>query len=152
MKGKALGESVDAKACYLFLCGSFGQCIAVTKIIDFYVLDEVAVLLVRLAGDGGAWVQIGRLDGGRADGLGHVSGSRRECGCMRPTYRADWGHIDMLDALLRRDAGSDARSHGRRRRSSTRQLGGLVCTRARRAVCGATSYGTARATRLRLPA
>jgi hypothetical protein len=69
---------VDAKACYLFLCGSFGQCIAVTKIIDFYVLDEVAVLLVRLASDGGAWVQIGGLDGWRADGLVRISGSRTE--------------------------------------------------------------------------
>jgi hypothetical protein len=55
--------------CYLFLSSSFGQCIAVTKIIDFYVLDEVAILLVRLANGGRAWVQIRRLDGGRADCL-----------------------------------------------------------------------------------
>lgn len=50
---------MDAKALYLFLCGSFGQCVAITKIIDFYVLDEVAVLLISLASDSGARVEIG---------------------------------------------------------------------------------------------
>ena len=58
----------------------------------------------------------------------------------------------MLDALLRLDARRDARSHGRRCRRRTRQLVRLLRARARRAICSAASYGTARMTRLRLPA
>ena len=51
MKGRALGESVnDAKANYPFLHSSFGQCVSVLEVIDFYVLDVVAILLEDLAG------------------------------------------------------------------------------------------------------
>jgi hypothetical protein len=39
------------KVIYPFLYSSFGQCIAITQIIDFNVLDIVSVLLVRFARD-----------------------------------------------------------------------------------------------------
>ena len=53
---------------YPFLHSAFGQCVAVTQIIDLYVFDEVSVLLVRLA-RGSLSVRSRRLDDGRHEGL-----------------------------------------------------------------------------------
>jgi hypothetical protein len=59
---------------YFFLYGSFGQSIAVSKIVDFNVLDVVTVLLVDLAGDGLIVLGGRRLDDWRSERLrGHVS-------------------------------------------------------------------------------
>lgn len=58
---------------YPLLCGSFGQCVAVTQIVDLYVLDVVTVLLIGLAVDCGDRVGRRRLDDGGVWHLGSVS-------------------------------------------------------------------------------
>lgn len=61
---------------YPLLCGSFGQCVTVTEIIDFNVLDVVTILLVRLVADGRGRVGRGRLGDRRSGRLGGVSNGR----------------------------------------------------------------------------
>jgi hypothetical protein len=46
---------------YPLLCSSFSQCVAVTQIIDFNVLDVVTVLLVHVPVDGRGGVGSRRL-------------------------------------------------------------------------------------------
>jgi hypothetical protein len=58
------------KVIYPFLYSSFGQCVAVTQIIDFNVLDEVSILLVDVARDSLAGAGRGRLDDWRSLHLG----------------------------------------------------------------------------------
>lgn len=153
LKGRALGESVnDAKANYPFLHSSFGQCVSVLQIIDFYVLDKIAILLEDLA-RGVAF----RVDGRRPNDwrTGRLRWGQREVclGRLSSTYSANRRHVDMLNALLRLDLRVDPRSRGRRLRSSVRGfrlfgLGdcGAACVFAR------NRAARARATRVRLPA
>jgi hypothetical protein len=61
---------------YPLLCSSFGQCIAVTEIIDFNVLDVVTILLVCLCADGRGRVGRRRLDDWRGRRLEGVSRGR----------------------------------------------------------------------------
>lgn len=49
----------QTKVIYPFLNSSFGQCVTITQIIDFNVLDIVSVLLVDLAGDSLAGRRVG---------------------------------------------------------------------------------------------
>jgi hypothetical protein len=63
---------------YPFLYSSFGQCVAITQIIDFNVLDIVPVLLVCFAGDSLTGPGRRRLDDWRSGHLGvAVSGLDR---------------------------------------------------------------------------
>ena len=48
---------------YPLLCSSFGQCVAVTEIVDFNVLDKVTILLVCLVANGRCRVGRRGLDG-----------------------------------------------------------------------------------------
>jgi hypothetical protein len=58
------------KVIYPFLYSSFGQCVAVTQIIDFNVLDVVSILLVYIARDSLAGAGRRRLDNWRGLHLG----------------------------------------------------------------------------------
>lgn len=58
--------SWTTKVIYLFLNGSFSQCISVSKVVDLDVLDEVAILLVGFANDSFAGFSRGRPDDRRA--------------------------------------------------------------------------------------
>lgn len=129
---------------YFFLNSSFGQSIAIPKIVDFNVFDVVTILLVDLAGDGLVGVDGRRPDDWRSKGL-QDNVSTKQSLCDRETYRANRRHIDMLDALLRLNLRVDPRSR-RRRRSCCLVFYANVC----RAVCGLTSYGAAFTMRLRV--
>lgn len=80
-RGRSWEDQWTAKANYPFLDGSFGQCVAISEIIDFYVLDVVPILLICLAGDSLAGSS-GRLDDGRTNGL---------CAGQRMRMRLRWG-------------------------------------------------------------
>ena len=56
------------KIIYHLLCCAFGQCIAISQVVDLNVLDEVAILLVYLVFDprGTGSVGVGRGSGGLA--------------------------------------------------------------------------------------
>lgn len=91
-------QSVNAEVIYPFLYSSFGQGVAVSKIVDFNVFDVVTILLVHLAGNSLARVNGRRLDDWRRGRLqGTVSESatrwrqmhaqsewaaRRHAGCL----------------------------------------------------------------------
>jgi hypothetical protein len=75
---------------YPLLCSSFGQCITITEIIDFNVLDVVTILLVCLCADGRGRVGRGRLDDWRGRRLGDVSGGTGACMCKRDS-QSEWG-------------------------------------------------------------
>lgn len=68
--GRPWKNQWTAKANYPFLNSSFCQCVSVAEIIDFYVLDIVPILLIRLAGDGLARIGGRRPDHRRTNGLG----------------------------------------------------------------------------------
>lgn len=54
-EGESPKRISDAKANYPFLHSSFSQCVSVFEIIDFYVLDVIAILLEDLARRALAW-------------------------------------------------------------------------------------------------
>lgn len=139
----------DAKANYPFLHSSFGQCVSVLEIIDFYVLDVVAILLEDLAGR-----VLGRMsswgpDDGRTGRLFKVSVHATHG--RRDTYSANRRHVDMLNALLRLDLRVDPRCRGRRSCCSVKRLRPLRLGR-RGAICAFARDGAACATGLGLPA
>lgn len=57
------------RSIYPFLYSSFGQCVAITQIIDLNVFNEVTVLLVDVAGGGLARARRRRLGGWRSERL-----------------------------------------------------------------------------------
>lgn len=67
---------------YHFLCGPFGQEVSVAQVVDFDVLDVVAIRNVHVAVD-------------------LVRGSCRARVAARRGLGADWRDVDMLDALAR---------------------------------------------------
>ena len=76
-EGMILDDQWTAKTViYPLLCSSFGQCIAVTEIIDLNVFDVVTILLVRLVVYGRCGVGGRRLGDWRSSGLESVSDGR----------------------------------------------------------------------------
>lgn len=108
-EGMILDNQWTAKVIiYPLLCSSFGQCVAITQIVDFNVLDVVTILLVYVA----------------AVELASRVGRGRLGDCWRSGHSANRGHVDMLNALLRGYLRVDPRSRRRRRRCL-----GLDCRR-----------------------
>lgn len=73
---------------YHFLCGPLGQEVSVAQVVDFDILDVVAVRDVHVAVD-------------------LVRGSCRARGAAGGGLGADWGDVDMLDALACLELGID---------------------------------------------
>src|SRR5690242_2663733 len=72
---------------YPFLYSSFGQSIAISKIVDFNVFDVVTILLVDLAGDSLVGVDGRRLDDWRSGRLQVVSARVGSNATVRRTER-----------------------------------------------------------------
>lgn len=112
----AVKNQWTTKANYPFLNVAFGQQVTVAVIIDVYVLDVIAVLLIDLALFG--LVRGGRC--GRSRSLCIVSGVAMRIGAGEwwAAHRANRRHLDMLDALLRSNLLGDPRRSSRSASSS----------------------------------
>lgn len=111
MPGNISGYDRDI---YHLLCGALGQSVAVTKVVDFNVLDIIAVGHVNVA------IQFRRSVGARRCGFrnrGLVTARRQQVtwsvGHNRPRivfpYRALGRRVHLLQALAGLDLGLDLR-------------------------------------------
>jgi hypothetical protein len=79
------------KVIYPFLYSSFGQCIAITQIIDFNVLDIVSILLVYIVRGSLTGAGRRRLDDWRSLHLGLVSVVQAKAAQMGADVQREWG-------------------------------------------------------------
>ncbi|KAH8730143.1 hypothetical protein GQ44DRAFT_480610 [Phaeosphaeriaceae sp. PMI808] len=138
----------QTKVIYPFLYSSFSQCVAITKIIDFNVLDKVSVLLVCVAVNGLTRAGGRRLDDWRSGcldillvGCAERERERERESCAGTTYRANRWHIHMLNALLRLNLRINPRS-----RCSRCRRGLVLGRRANISTITSTSVGRAHRT------
>lgn len=104
------GISGLTRVIYHLLCGSFGQCISISEIINFDVFDIVTVGYIHVSIDVAS-------AGSGSFGWGRGSSSSRACGLISDqrlallrhclTYRSNGGYVDMLNAFLSLDRSID---------------------------------------------